>query len=96
MVISNEPGYYREGSFGIPCENLIRVIADPTETEITRYAFENLTLVPFDRRLLMPELLDPSEKAWLNHYHQQVFTTISPALSADELLWLEQATLTIE
>lgn len=96
MVISNEPGYYREGSFGIRCENLIRVIADPTETEITRYAFENLTLVPFDRRLLMPELLDPSEKAWLNHYHQQVFTTISPALSADELLWLEQATLTIE
>lgn len=95
MVISNEPGYYRENSFGIRCENLVRVIADEAETEITRYAFANLTLVPFDQRLLMTELLSDAEKQWLNDYHQQVFDTISPSLLGDELLWLEQATKAI-
>ena len=95
MVISNEPGYYREGSFGMRCENL--VVVEPVEQsgEIERYAFRNLTLVPFDKRLLLTDLLSDEEKQWWNDYHSEVFLTMAPSLQGKELLWLEQATAAI-
>lgn len=92
MVISNEPGYYRENAFGIRCENLIAVEAIDAGTEITQYGFRNLTLVPFDKRLLVTDLLTEEEKQWLNDYHHQVFSKIGPSLNGEALLWLEQAT----
>lgn len=95
MVLSNEPGYYREGAFGIRCENLV-VVEPVAETgEIERYAFRNLTLVPFDKRLLLPELLTGEEKQWWNEYHNTVFQMLAPSLKSQELLWLEQATAAI-
>ena len=93
MVVSNEPGYYRENAFGIRCENLIAVEEVPMEAaEITRYGFRNLTLVPFDNRLLLKELLSEDEQQWLNDYHHRVFSEIGPSLNGEALLWLEQAT----
>ncbi len=92
MVISNEPGYYREGAFGIRCENLVVVEPAATAGEIERYAFRNLTLVPFDKRLLLPELLNEEEKLWWNEYHRTVFDALSTSLQGHDLLWLEQAT----
>lgn len=92
MIISNEPGYYRESAFGIRCENLVVVEPAAEAGEIERYAFKNLTLVPFDRRLLQLDLLTDTEKAWWNNYHREVFVSIAPFLQGAELLWLEQAT----
>lgn len=95
MVLSNEPGYYREGAFGMRCENLVVVETAPSAGEIERYAFRNLTRVPFDKRLLRTELFNAEEKQWWNDYHRDVFVTIAPALQGNDLLWLEQATAAI-
>lgn len=95
MVLSNEPGYYREGAFGMRCENLVAVDTATITGDIERYAFRNLTLVPFDKRLLLTELLTSDERQWWNDYHHAVFTTIGPCLQGRDLLWLEQATAAI-
>jgi len=97
MILSNEPGYYKEGAFGIRIENLILV----TECiaieggEIEMMGFEPLTLVPIDLNLVEPQLLDESEKTWLNHYHKRVFQEIGPALEDDARNWLAQATCSV-
>ncbi len=70
MILSNEPGYYREGEFGIRIENL--VVVEPREIEggeRPMLGFETLTLVPIDLRLIEPKLLTGEEKSWLNAYH---------------------------
>ena len=74
MIVSNEPGYYREGHYGIRLENLLAVTeAAPIEGgETNMLGFENLTLAPFDRRLIVPELLSAAERDWLNAYHARV------------------------
>ncbi len=74
MILSNEPGLYREGSYGIRLENLVLVTPPKPIKGGTRemLGFETLTLVPFDRRLIDPSLLDRDELAWLNAYHAQV------------------------
>lgn len=95
MVISNEPGYYREGAFGMRCENLVVVETAAHSGEIDRYAFRNLTMVPFDKRLLLVEQLSEEEKQWWNDYHREVFLTLATSLQGNELLWLEQATAAI-
>jgi Xaa-Pro aminopeptidase len=97
MIVSNEPGYYRDGAFGMRCENL-QVVCECNETagETPMLAFETLTLVPFDQRLIDPALLDAGEIDWLNRYHQQVASTIGPLLEGADREWLEQATRTIE
>ncbi len=92
MIVSNEPGYYRDGEFGIRCENLVVVRECEAEGETPVYGFEALTLVPFDRRLLDESLLSDAERRWLNDYHTRVRETISPLLEAAEQSWLEQAT----
>ncbi|MFU8765160.1 MAG: aminopeptidase P family protein [Haliea sp.] len=91
MIISNEPGYYRNGAFGIRCENLVVVTEVAGELETPMYGFEALTLVPFDRRLLDLTLLDTQELQWLDAYHDQVAKAVGPLLSAADRAWLQQA-----
>ncbi len=94
MVLSNEPGYYLDGSHGIRCENLVvvRDSAVPGEASRTMYEFEAITLAPFDLRLVLPELLTADERDWLNSYHARVRDTLLPYLEGDDVTWLEQAT----
>ncbi|WP_128253845.1 aminopeptidase P family protein [Falsirhodobacter deserti] len=92
MILSNEPGYYREGAFGIRLENLIVVEAAPQgPDDREQLRFETLTFVPFDRRLVLPERLSPDERAWLDAYHAEVLEKIGPRLSASALDWLRHA-----
>lgn len=85
MIMSNEPGVYLAGKFGIRLENeiLCREVADG------RYAFETITLCPFDREAILPQLLTEKEKAWLNAYHARVYDALSPLLNDEESKWLE-------
>ncbi|WP_375600193.1 aminopeptidase P family protein [Devosia sp. Naph2] len=92
-VLSNEPGYYKAGEYGIRIENLITVrdAADfPGYLE-----FETLTLAPIDTRLIDPALLTPAERDWLNAYHARVWTEIGPLVSGAVKDWLKQATTEI-
>jgi len=93
MIVSNEPGYYREGVFGIRCENL--QVVRPSQTnlgETPMLEFETLTLAPFDVRMLDTQRLDLEELEWLNAYHQRVATTIGPLVRGSDRDWLWQAT----
>ena len=95
MILSNEPGYYREGAFGIRLENLIVVEPAPELAGAdarTHLAFETLTFVPLDRRLILVELLSPGERDWLDAYHALTRAKLTPRLSADALTWLNAAT----
>lgn len=91
MVISNEPGYYKAGHFGIRLESL--VLVTPTESHF--YEFETLTMAPLETRLVDRTLLNSDEKAWLNEYHQRVYQTLAPLVSEDVKGWLYQRTQTI-
>ncbi len=89
MILSNEPGYYREGAFGIRLENLIVVeTAAPLGDNRAQLSFETLTFAPFDRRLILAEMLAPGERAWLNAYHAAVLQKLAPRLSPPTLAWL--------
>ncbi len=95
MIVSNEPGYYREGAFGIRIENLVVVTpADllPGGDEMGKLCFQTLNFVPIDKRLIMTEMLSTDERVWLNAYHQTCRDKISPLLDGQDRLWLEQAT----
>ena len=93
MIVSDEPGYYRDGAFGMRCENLLAVrIAQSPGSETPMLEFETLTLVPFDTRLLDLSLLEELEVNWLNSYHQRVFDSIAPLLQDLDRDWLLQAT----
>jgi Xaa-Pro aminopeptidase len=92
MILSNEPGYYKTGEFGIRIENL--VLVEPREIpgmEGEWLGFETLTLVPIDRTLVDRELLTPSEVEWWNAYHARVREVLEPQLQGDDLAWLEDA-----
>ena len=91
MIVSNEPGYYKSGSFGIRTENLIAVRdCDPEFPGF--YEFETLTYVPIDRRLIVSDMLSPSERAWINGYHQTCRDIIGPRINDETRLWLQRAT----
>ncbi len=93
MILSNEPGYYREGAFGIRIENLVAV--EPRDIpggEREMLGFETLTLAPIDLRLIEPKLLTEEEKSWLNAYHARVRAALSPFLDSRENAWLKKAT----
>lgn len=93
MILSNEPGYYREGAFGIRIENLIVVEKAPSlGDDRDHLSFETLTFVPIDRRLVDRALMAPWEIEWLNSYHHTVLETVGPMLDGDDLDWLRQAT----
>ena len=83
MILSNEPGYYKTGAYGIRIENLITVVdAQRTDAEGRKlYAFETLTLAPIDRNLIEVALLTAAERAWLNAYHARVRETLLPLLN---------------
>ena len=92
MILSNEPGYYREGAFGIRLENLIVVQEAPALGDNRAHlSFETLTFVPLDRRLILRQALSPAERDWLDTYHAEVFAKIGPRLSGEALDWLREA-----
>jgi len=94
MLISNEPGYYRTGAYGIRIENLLLVTAAPpiagAEKELN--AFETLTLAPIDRRVIAPELMSTEEISWLDNYHARVAATLAPLVEPQTRTWLEGVT----
>lgn len=94
MILSNEPGYYRDGAYGIRIENLV-LVTPPARVaggEREMMGFETLTLAPIDLRLVEPTLMTAEEIAWLDRYHARVFRQIAPQLSRRERTWLRQAT----
>lgn len=92
MILSDEPGFYLPGSYGIRLENLLLVVpAEIEEASKTFLRFETLTLAPFDTRLLDPALLDADERAWLNAYHARVAAEIGPKLDEATRAWVHQA-----
>ncbi|MCP5365503.1 MAG: aminopeptidase P family protein [Hyphomicrobiales bacterium] len=95
MIVSNEPGYYKQGAYGIRIENLVLAhplyISDLAEQEM--YAFETLTLAPLDRALVDLDLLTDEEIAWVDSYHSRVFTTLGPLIEDTATrTWLQRAT----
>lgn len=91
MILSNEPGYYREGEFGIRIENLIVVEeAAPMGDKRDQLSFETLTWVPFDRRLIALDMLSPAERDWINSYHTHVAQVVDVYGEIKE--WLDAAT----
>ena len=92
MILSNEPGYYREGAFGIRLENLIVVTeAPPLGDNRAQFAFETLTFVPLDRRLIVTQMLSAADRAWLDAYHADVVAKVGAMLPAETLSWLMAA-----
>jgi Xaa-Pro aminopeptidase len=93
MILSNEPGYYRAGHYGIRIENLVLVVEAPAvaEAEKPLNAFETLTLAPIDRRLIEPSLLTAEEIAWLDAYHSRVRDSLAPLVDEPTRAWLRDA-----
>jgi Xaa-Pro aminopeptidase len=93
MVLSDEPGFYKPGAFGIRIETLLAVTADkPGAGGRAMRAFETLTLAPIDRRLIQPKMLADRERRWLNAYHDRVRKALTPLLDGRETAWLKRAT----
>jgi len=94
MIISNEPGYYKTGAYGIRIENLIcvRSLDKNPVSERSMLRFETLTFAPIDMRLVDFEILTNNEISWLNTYHAQVLKKIGPQLESADLTWLEKST----
>ncbi len=91
MCVTNEPGYYKEDSFGIRLENVV-VVGSASGTDAAMMELEAITFTPFDKRLLVAEQMSGDEIQWLDNYHTQVFAKISPYLDQQDRDWLEQAT----
>ena len=89
MILSNEPGYYKEGEYGIRIENLVTVV-ESIDTGFLE--FETMTCVPIDIHLVEAKLLTADERSWLNSYHAFVRDTLSPKVSGKTLAWLKHAT----
>jgi Xaa-Pro aminopeptidase len=97
MILSNEPGYYKTGEYGIRIENLVLVVPreiDGAEKEML--GFETLTFAPIDRRLVEPQMLESEELIWLNCYHAHVLAKIGPTLEGEDFAWLQRACAPIE
>ncbi|MGB1547102.1 MAG: aminopeptidase P family protein [Alphaproteobacteria bacterium] len=92
MILSDEPGYYKEGAYGIRIESLIVVTQVEGKGDRPVLGFEVLTLAPIDRALIEKNLLDEEETAWLDAYHRRVFEEVSPLLDARAKAWLQSAT----
>ncbi len=93
MILSNEPGYYKAGHFGIRIENLV-LIDKPEKVhggERDMLGFETLTLCPIDKRLIDTRLMTRAELDWLNAYHARVLKEVGPLLEREDVVWLEQA-----
>ena len=91
MIVSNEPGLYREGAYGIRLENLV-VIVQAGNGEFGDFiGFETLSLCPFDRSMILPELLSRAELQWIDRYHARVLQELGPRVSGEDRAWLETA-----
>ena len=86
MILSNEPGYYEKGKFGLRIENLIFVRKDKNKNK-----FENLTYVPIDKNLIEKDLLNKKEISWLNNYHKSVFKNLKKYMNKNELKFLKNS-----
>jgi Xaa-Pro aminopeptidase len=95
MIVSNEPGYYKTGAYGIRIENLVLVQPLHGAAERAMLGFETLTLAPIDRNLIDRSLLDEEEIAWLDAYHTRVRETLTPLVDLETARWLAQATQSI-
>lgn len=92
MIITNEPGIYLEGKYGIRIENMMLVVEDE-KTEFGQFMkFEAITYCPIDLAGINKEMLTESEKQWLNNYHQEVYTKLGPYLNEEERVWLKEET----
>ena len=93
-ILSNEPGYYEDGSFGIRIENLVLVERDQTlgVNGNSFFRFETLTLAPIDQQLIETSALNQDERSWVDNYHKRVYQTLSPQLAPGDRRWLKQET----
>ncbi len=95
MILSNEPGYYRDGAFGIRIENLVVVEDAPRIAggdDRRMLSFRTLTWVPIDRRLINPAMMAPDERAWIDAYHAEVRHRVGPRVEGAAADWLERST----
>ena len=97
MILSNEPGYYKPGAYGIRIENLVTVTeAQPLEGQDREMlCFETLTLCPYDRRLIVTGMLSEEERSWVDSYHASVFKTLSPQMPEEDQAWLKEMTASL-
>ena len=93
MLTSNEPGIYRAGIHGIRCENLVLTVEAFTSEFGRFFRFETMTLFPFDRTLFDTAIMTPEEINWVNGYHEQVYSRLSPLLTPSQQQWLREKTL---
>jgi Xaa-Pro aminopeptidase len=98
MIVSNEPGFYKEGAFGIRIENLVAVMAadEIAGGDRPMLGFETLTLAPIDRSLIDTDLLSADERAWIDAYHARVAAVIGPLLDGAARDWLIEVTEPLE
>lgn len=92
MVVSNEPGYYKAGEYGIRIENLVAVIETNGSGGSSLLGFETLSLAPIDQNLIDTDLMTADEVAWLDAYHQRVHEAIGPLVDEKTLDWLTTVT----
>ena len=95
MLISNEPGIYKRGCYGIRTENVLAVKELCKDDGNTFLHFENMTVCPYDTRAIVAEMLTQTEKDAVNSYHVMVYKTLAPLLAEDEVAWLKAATMAI-
>jgi Xaa-Pro aminopeptidase len=95
MLVTNEPGLYRDGKYGIRTENVMLIEERYTNEFGTFLGFETLSLCPIDLRAVDLTLLNAKEKDWLNAYHKKVYDLLSPSLTPDENEWLKQVTVAV-
>lgn len=95
MIVTNEPGIYLEGKFGVRIENTLLIVPAETTAFGDFLKFETLTLAPIDTTPIVFEMLSAEEREWLNRYHQRVYESLSPHLTEGEKEWLRVATLPI-
>ncbi len=98
MILSIEPGFYKEGGYGLRTENLALVVKDETRSTnaLAFYTFETLTVCPIDLRLVKKDMLTAGELFWLNDYHKWVRETLTPLLDPQEADWLREAARVID
>jgi Xaa-Pro aminopeptidase len=98
MIVSNEPGYYKTGAYGIRIENLVAVceVDTPPGAEQPLLGFETLTVVPIDRNVVDLGLMTPAEIQWLDAYHARVRLTLMPLVDGAVALWLDAATRSLD
>lgn len=96
-VMSNEPGYYKEGEYGIRIENLVAVIEDEelSSEETKMLGFDTITLCPIDLDLVDPSIMTDEEREWLNNYHSCVYESLYPHLDEDHREWLRERTRSV-